>query len=116
MYVRNIDTSQSHNIDTIPLLAKGGVLKRGQMGLLEGDGAEAVVPLERNKQWIKAVANDLLNELSQIGINSGGNNNLTNNKDYNFTQIINAPKQPSRIELYRQTRNLLAYANATGGE
>ena len=104
------------NIDTIPLLAKGGVLKRGQMGLLEGDGAEAVVPLERNKQWIKAVANDLLNELSQIGINSGGNNNLTNNKDYNFTQIINAPKQPSRIELYRQTRNLLAYANATGGE
>lgn len=26
----------------------------------------------------------------------------------NFTQIINAPKQPSRIELYRQTKNLLA--------
>lgn len=28
----------------------------------------------------------------------------------NFTQIINAPKAPSRIELYRQTKNLLAYA------
>lgn len=26
----------------------------------------------------------------------------------NFTQIINAPKQPSRIELYRQSKNLLA--------
>lgn len=26
----------------------------------------------------------------------------------NYTQIINAPKQPSRIELYRQTKNLLA--------
>lgn len=29
---------------------------------------------------------------------------------YTFTQIINAPKQPSRIELYRQTKNLLNYA------
>lgn len=26
----------------------------------------------------------------------------------NYTQVINAPKQPSRIELYRQTKNLLA--------
>ena len=30
--------------------------------------------------------------------------------EYNYTQIINAPKQPSRIELYRQTKNLLSYA------
>jgi phage-related protein len=44
------------NLPTIPKLAKGGVLKKGQMGLLEGDGAEAVVPLEKNTQWIKKVA------------------------------------------------------------
>lgn len=31
----------------------------------------------------------------------------------NFTQNIYAPREPSRLELYRQTRNLLAYA--TGG-
>lgn len=37
--------------------------------------------------------------------------NTTSNVN-NFTQIINAPKQPSRIELYRQTRNLL---NLKGG-
>lgn len=37
--------------------------------------------------------------------NSVSNSNSTNTN--NFTQIINAPKQPSRIELYRQTRNLL---------
>lgn len=32
----------------------------------------------------------------------------SDNVTTNFTQIINAPKQPSRIELYRQTKNLLA--------
>lgn len=35
------------------------------------------------------------------GVIGGG---VTNN----YTQIINAPKQPSRIELYRQSKNLLA--------
>jgi phage-related protein len=41
---------------TLPRLAKGGVLEQGQVGLLEGTGAEAVVPLERNTQWIDRVA------------------------------------------------------------
>lgn len=102
------------NIGTIgrvsfPRLAQGGVLKRGQIGFLEGSGAEAVVPLERNKQWIAAVANDILQEL-QTGAAAAGVNSLSNNSAYNFTQVINAPKAPSRIELYRQTRNLLAFA------
>lgn len=44
------------NIPHIPELAKGGVLKKGQTGYLEGDGAEAVVPLEKNTEWIKKVA------------------------------------------------------------
>lgn len=43
---------------------------------------------------------------------SGINNisNTTSNVN-NYTQIINAPKQPSRLELYRQTRNLLNLAS-----
>lgn len=40
----------------LPRLAKGGVLERGQVGILEGTGAEAVVPLERNTEWIDKVA------------------------------------------------------------
>lgn len=44
------------SIPKVPELAKGGVLERGQVGLLEGDGAEAVVPLERNTEWITRVA------------------------------------------------------------
>ena len=56
------------NIAMIPELAKGGVLERGQTGLLEGNGAEAVVPLDQNSAWINAVAKDMEN----AGI--GGNN------------------------------------------
>jgi hypothetical protein len=41
------------------MMASGGVLKRGQIGLLEGSGAEAVVPLEHNKGWISRVAQDM---------------------------------------------------------
>ena len=44
---------------TLNKLAKGGVLEKGQMGFLEGDGAEAVVPLDQNKKWISAVAQDM---------------------------------------------------------
>jgi phage-related protein len=47
------------NIPLIPQLYKGGVLERGQVGLLEGSGAEAVVPLENNKRWTRAVAQDM---------------------------------------------------------
>lgn len=41
------------------------------------------------------------------GSSAGSAGNVTN-----YTQIINAPKQPSRLELYRQTKNLLAYKSA----
>jgi phage-related protein len=54
---------------SLPRLAKGGVLERGQIGLLEGTGAEAVVPLEHNRAWLSRVAEDL-NELQG---NRGGN-------------------------------------------
>lgn len=52
----------------LPRLAKGGVLEKGQVGLLEGDGAEAVVPLDQNRKWISKVAQDM-------NVAVGGNNN-----------------------------------------
>lgn len=51
-------------LNEIPYLAKGGVLKRGQVGLLEGDGAEAVVPLEKNTEWISKVADQFMEQLA----------------------------------------------------
>lgn len=96
------------NIPKIPNLARGGVLKKGQMGLLEGNGAEAVVPLENNKKWIAATARQLKASLASEGIV----NNTTNNAgvtNYNFYQTNNSPKPLSRLDIYRQTRNQLAF-------
>ena len=51
------------SVPEIPELFKGGVLKKGQVGLLEGKGAEAVVPLEKNLGWIKKIAGALTKNL-----------------------------------------------------
>ena len=45
----------------VPQMEQGGVLKKGQVGLLEGNGAEAVVPLEKNTGWLTRIA-DMLDE------------------------------------------------------
>ena len=59
-------------IPQIPELARGGVLEKGQVGLLEGDGAEAVVPLEKNTRWLERVAEKLsgflLDDLDGLGL------------------------------------------------
>lgn len=60
----------------LPRLAKGGVLKKGQVGLLEGDGAEAVVPLEENTKWIKKVADEMQTAFIK------GNNALSNGASF----------------------------------
>ena len=63
------------SVPQIPELAQGGVLPKGQVGLLEGDGAEAVVPLERNTGWIRRVAEEMedyrseTNNLQNVTIN-----------------------------------------------
>ena len=56
-------------------MAQGGVLEKGQVGLLEGSGAEAVVPLERNRAWISAVARDMDAEFT------GGNQTVAELKE-----------------------------------
>lgn len=89
---------------SFPRLEKGGILEKGQVGFLEGNGAEAVVPLENNKRWIHAVAAQMASEM-------GGS--VTN--DYNFVQNIYSPKPLSRLEIYRQTRNQLEFAKMKAG-
>ena len=56
---------------SLPRLAQGGVLEKGQVGILEGSGAEAVVPLEKNTQWIDKVA-------TQFEERMHNNDNLSN--------------------------------------
>jgi gas vesicle protein len=95
--------------------ARGGVFDSPT--LLSGigeNGAEAVVPLEKNKEWIRKVAADMSAELrAELGAGGFTPAGAGRSSRTTFTQIINAPKQPSRLELYRQTRNLLALREAT---
>lgn len=65
----------------LPRLEEGGVLEAGQVGLLEGNGAEAVVPLERNKKWISAVARDM----DSVGM--GGSDEIRELKEA-FTDFV----------------------------
>lgn len=98
-------------VPEIPQLAQGGVLKRGQVGLLEGNGAEAVVPLENNKRWIAVTAAELKRALISEGILGARSEVITNN--YNFTQNNTSPKALSRLDIYRQSKNLLSLKGAT---
>ena len=99
------------HIKKIPELAEGGVLKKGQVGFLEGNGAEAVVPLENNKGWIAATAEALKQAMTSEGIIGGAGatgSQVINN--YNFTQNNTSPKPLSRLDIYRQTQNQLEFA------
>lgn len=92
------------DVPKIPELARGGVLKRGQLGLLEGNGSEAVVPLEKNTGWLDEIANRLYTKMSTQG---GGVGAPAQNVTNNFYQTNNSPKALSRLEIYRQSKNLL---------
>lgn len=58
------------SVPEIPLLYRGGILRRGQVGLLEGNGAEAVVPLEKETGWINRIAQKM-NELQDVNPSAG---------------------------------------------
>ena len=64
----------SINVPQIPELRHGGVLERGQVGLLEGDGAEAVVPLERNREWIGRVTDEFARQFTARALVNANDN------------------------------------------
>ena len=78
------------HIGRIPRLERGGVLKRGQIGLLEGNGAEAVVPLEKNKAWIRAVAKDMAQIVPSVTTNNNG-------QTINFYSKTSSPDEIARM-------------------
>lgn len=75
-------------------MEQGGVLKKGQIGFLEGNGAEAVVPLDKNKKWIDAVANSMKSSLAM----------QTPQIDYRpqLNQIITAMQSGATITINQQ--------------
>ena len=100
--------------NSIPQMASGGILRKGEIGLLEGNGAEAVVPLENNKRWIAAVARDMKAAISVNGASGTLGGVVSGGSQMNFTQNNYSPKALSRIEIYRNTQNLLKLAEMAG--
>lgn len=88
--------------------ARGGIIPH-EMNITAGeDGAEAIIPLEHNTGWIKQVTRQLEADMKAQNMFFGGASYNNNQKTINFTQINNSPKELSRIDIYRDTENMLS--------
>ncbi len=94
-------------VPSIPELERGGILKKGQIGLLEGNGAEAVVPLERNTEGLRKIASMLSANMGAVNP-AGAVSSPGGATTFNFVQNNTSPKALSRYEIYRQTKNLIS--------
>lgn len=89
---------------SLPRLAKGGIVDKSMLANIGEDGAEAVIPLEKNKAGLRQIANLLADEMAGGTIGSAAK---VGDTIYNFTQNNNSPKALSRYDIYRQTKNLI---------
>lgn len=77
----------------LPRLAKGGVLDNGARTVIAGeDGAEAIVPLEKNTKWISLVANQLQKRMMPSLDNSSNVQSAMRMQD-EFDSLTNSFKQ-----------------------
>lgn len=83
-------------IPQLPELATGGIVNKATAAVIGEDGAEAVMPLEKNTGWIKQLAKEIANEQG---------NGVTINQTNNFKQAYESP-----IEKYKAKQQLFAAA------
>lgn len=102
---------------SLPRLAKGGITNGATVAQIGEAGAEAIIPLERNTGGLKRIAALLWSEMQAAMKTAAAaapaapivpQQTVNNYNSYNFTQTNNSPKALSRLEIYRQSRNLLA--------
>lgn len=67
---------------SVPQLALGGVVTQPTTALIGEAGAEAVMPLENNKQWIGLLAKDITNSMSNL--TPVGSSSYTTNTDTTY--------------------------------
>ncbi len=78
------------SLPRIPQLARGGVLEKGQVGLLEGSGSEAVIPLEKNTKWISRVAATMSDEFGKYRLNTFVPKQSLSSNSYNYEKLKSA--------------------------
>lgn len=99
-WIKTLDVPQ------IPLLAKGGVVDKATLAMVGEAGKEAVVPLENNTGWLDEVASRIVQKSGGVGASP---QTVNNNYNYEFNQTNNSPKALSRLDIYRQTKNIVNY-------
>lgn len=87
------------NVPQIPELYRGGVLEKGQVGLLEGNGAEAVVPLEKNTGWIRKIASEIMSYMPMNLSSSKINSNIPDNTYNDMVDAFKDALRQMKIEL-----------------
>lgn len=62
------------NAPEIPKLAKGGIVSRATNAIVGEDGAEAIVPLEKNNKWLKDLIREVVeNKTESVIVNQTNN-------------------------------------------
>lgn len=91
------------NAPQLPLLATGGVVDKATTAVIGEDGAEAVMPLEKNTGWIKKLAKEIAAEQGQ---------GMIINQTNNFQQAYTSRKEKykAKQELYAAARLVKAGA------
>jgi phage-related protein len=87
-------------------------LMRDEVGKWIPEGI--AVGIDKNAKSVMSSMKDLTMDTvgaarNGLSTNVGGNG-LTGGVVNNFTQVINSPKQLNRLDIYRQSKNLLGYA------
>ncbi len=109
--IPNVDLGYINTLN-LPRLAKGGIVSSPTLAQIGEHGQEAVIPLENNLKWLKVLAKELANEITNTSKLSNSTQSSSNNTTLNFYQTNTSPKSLSRLEVYRQTKNLLNFTKA----
>ena len=100
---------------TLPRLAKGGVVDKPTIAQIGEAGKEAIIPLERNKQGLRDIAQAIRDELDSMRQPQPITNTIDKGTTINLTQNNTSPKALSTYEIWRQSRNMLRLVKSQGG-
>ena len=99
----------------LPRLAQGGVVNKPTIAQIGESGKEAIIPLERNKQGLRDIAQAIRSELDSMRQPQPITNTIDRGTTINLTQNNTSPKALSTYEIWRQSRNMLRLVKSQGG-
>lgn len=88
------DFKLGFDIPKIPKLAIGAIVEKSTIANIGEDGAEAVLPLQKNTEWMDALASKLASQMNENG-NAGGTVNIqmSNKNFYTRSEMLDFADQ-----------------------